>query len=364
MNHVKSLDGIRGIAVSLVVAFHFGVFSPGWVGVQIFFVLSGYLITNILLRESERPLGEYVGRFYWRRSLRIFPLYFVYLVASCAAYMSTGGPKSFPSDWPFLVTYTANFARLRESDIGPAFVHLWSLAVEEQFYLLWPLLVYFLPFAAFKRVVATLLVLCPFVRLGLYFIFQAQGHDADWIGRNIYCLPISQFDAFAAGAAVVIWKLDRRPNAGRWLIAGIVLLGICGLGVLAHDHYFYKSANKASLGYAMYLLPCWGFVWGYSLLNLVSVLGIVCALQSKLKFLENFALVRVGVVSYGVYVYHVPLGLMLHSAQFSKPMEFALYVPLVLLVSEISFRLIETPFLRLKDRRPFGNLYHRSPEAS
>jgi len=360
MNHVKSLDGLRGIAVSLVVLFHFGIFSPGWVGVQIFFVLSGYLITSILLRENERSLGEYMGRFYWRRSLRIFPLYFIYLAACCAAYISTGEPKSFASDWPFLATYTANFGRLRESDIGPAFVHLWSLAVEEQFYLLWPLLVYFLPLSRFKQVVAALLILGPLIRLGLYFAFR--GHDAEWIGRNIYGLPISQFDAFAAGAAVVLWKLDRLRNAGRWLIAGIVVLGICGFAVLLHDHYFYKSAAKASLGYSMYLLSCWGFVWGYSLLNLVSALGIACALQSKLGFLENFALVRVGVISYGIYVYHVPLGLILHNAGFSASLEFLLYVPLVLLVSELSFRLIETPFLGLKDRWPPGRLY-RSAET-
>jgi peptidoglycan/LPS O-acetylase OafA/YrhL len=359
MKHVKSLDGLRGIAVSLVVAFHFGIFAPGWVGVQIFFVLSGYLITSILLREKDRPFGEYAGRFYWRRSLRILPLYFVYLAACCAAYIITGAPKSFSADWPFLATYTANFARLRESDIGPAFVHLWSLAVEEQFYFLWPLLAYFLPFALFRRAVIALLLVCPFIRLGLYFIFQ--GYDLDWIGRNIYCLPISQFDAFAAGAAIVLWRLDRLRNAGYWLIAGIVLLGACGFAVLLHDHYFYRSAAKAGLGYSMYLLSCWGFVWGYSLLNLVSVLGIICALQSKLKLLENFALVRVGKISYGVYVYHVPIGLLLHTAEFSKPLELALQLSLILAVSALSFRFIETPFLRLKDRWPVGRS-HRSTE--
>ena len=359
MNHVRSLDGVRGIAVSLVVVFHFGFFSPGWVGVQIFFVLSGYLITGILLREKDRALGDYLGRFYWRRSLRIFPLYFIYLTACCAMYKSAGEPGSLASDWPFLVTYTANFGRLRESDIGPAFVHLWSLAVEEQFYLLWPLLVYFLPLSTFKRLVATLLIVCPIIRLGLFFAFQ--GHDADWVGRNIYGLPISQFDAFAAGAAIILWRLDRLPSARGWLVASILLLGFCGFSVLTHDHYFYRSAMKSSLGYSMYLLPCWGFVWGYSLLNLVAALGIACALQSKLKFLENTALVRIGVISYGIYVYHVPLGMIMHHWGLSSPLDFVLYITLVLLVSEFSFRFIETPFLRTKDRW-FGGGLRRTTE--
>ena len=75
MDHIRyrSLDGLRAVAVSLVVVFHFEIFPAGWIGVQIFFVLSGYLITSILLREKERPLVSYLGRFYWRRALRIFP---------------------------------------------------------------------------------------------------------------------------------------------------------------------------------------------------------------------------------------------------------------------------------------------------
>src|SRR6267154_625078 len=101
MQYVKSLDGIRGLAVSLVVLFHFGLFPAGWVGVQIFFVLSGYLITSILLLEKARPFAEYVGRFYWRRSLRIFPLYFAFLAVVLATYVAIGKPESFAADWPF-----------------------------------------------------------------------------------------------------------------------------------------------------------------------------------------------------------------------------------------------------------------------
>ena len=175
------LDGLRGIAIALVVLFHFGLFPPGWVGVQLFFVLSGYLISDILLTEKGKPFPAYLSRFYWRRSLRIFPLYFFYLIITSALFAATNEPKSFEIDWPFLVTYTTNFGRLRVSDVGPAFSHLWSLAVEEQFYLLWPLAVYFCSLASLRRIILATIVLSPVVRAISYFAIRYLGDDR--IGR-------------------------------------------------------------------------------------------------------------------------------------------------------------------------------------
>jgi peptidoglycan/LPS O-acetylase OafA/YrhL len=350
IQHFKSLDGIRGIAVSLVVLFHFGLFPAGWIGVQVFFVLSGYLITGILLREKERPFSEYIGRFYWRRSLRIFPLYFVFLAAVAAVYFMTGKPISFAIDWPFLTSYTTNFGRLREADIGRAMVHLWSLAVEEQFYLLWPFLVFFMPMTVFKRTALLIIALSPLVRLGLFINFQ--GHDQEWIGRNIYCLPISQFDAFAAGAAISIWRLESLPSAWKWFLGVAGLTALCGIGVLAHEHFLYKNAIKWTLGYSMFLLPAGGFVWAYSLLNFLSAGIIICSMQrlSAFRILEATPLVRLGQISYGVYVFHLPMLFALGTLDLSNGGLFASYLFGPVLIAEISFRFLETPFLRMKDR--------------
>jgi peptidoglycan/LPS O-acetylase OafA/YrhL len=349
-SHVDSLDGIRGIAVSLVVLFHFGILPAGWIGVQIFFVLSGYLITGILLREKERSLSEYLGRFYWRRSLRIFPLYFWFLAIAAASYAFYGEPKSFGLDWPYLITYTTNFGRLRSTDIGPAFIHLWSLAVEEQFYLVWPILTYFLPLPVFKLVVSTILILTPLVRLALYLAFQ--GHDSDWIGRNIYSLPISQLDAFASGAAVVLWQLHKLQNAGRWFLSAATITALCGVAVILHDHYFYKNAFKSSLGYSMFLAPDWGFVWGYSVLNITAAIGVICAVQRLryVRILEHPWIVRVGVISYGIYVYHLPIRIFVEDVGLRGFLSFVSYVSTIFVCAEISYRFLETPFLRLKDR--------------
>ena len=361
MERIKSLDGIRAVAVFLVLLFHVGLFPAGWVGVQVFFVLSGYLISDILLRERERPFPEYLVRFYWRRSLRILPLYLFFLSAVALAYLSNGSPKSLPDDSPYLLTYTVNFARLRAVDVGSTFVHLWSLAVEEQFYLLWPIVVYFLQPSAFRRTVLTIIAGTPLIRLTLYFILRSSSHDVDWIGRNIYCLPISQFDAFATGAAVVLWKPLLLRWAERGLMVTIIVAAICGVSVLLHDYLLYKNVYKESLGYQMYLVSDWGFVWAYSLINIASAFLILCAIKRAkgLRFLESETLVWFGSISYGVYVYHVPLlrAMELPLESWSRPATLFIYFVAVVVVSQISYVWVETPFLRLKDGRKVRRLF-------
>ena len=146
VRHVKSLDGVRGIAILSVVLFHSLLFISGWIGVQIFFVLSGFLITLILVNDSDLPLGFYLKRFYWRRTLRVFPLYFGYVAVLALVYFASGHPEAFRRDWPYLLTYTLNFRRIWP-DFGTNIFYgrFWSLAIEEQFYLIWPLLVYLVP---------------------------------------------------------------------------------------------------------------------------------------------------------------------------------------------------------------------------
>ena len=102
--YIRSLDGLRAVAILLVMLFHFFfILEIGWIGVQIFFVLSGFLITTILLKSKEHSFTSYVKRFYWRRALRIFPLYYFYLLAVTGIYWLTKTPESFPQKSPFPV---------------------------------------------------------------------------------------------------------------------------------------------------------------------------------------------------------------------------------------------------------------------
>lgn len=361
MQYVRSLDGIRGIAVLLVMFFHYGYFAAGWIGVQMFFTLSGYLITTILLEDRGLSFLAYAGRFYWRRSLRIFPLFYVFLVIVAVFYALFGVPASFPLDWASLFTYTANFARMRDEDLGPFFVHTWSLAVEEQFYLVWPALLFVLPLRGLRCAIAGLLLLTPVLRLVLVHSLLGLGYDLQYSGKAAYVLPFTQFDAFAAGAAIPLWGLDRMRNAARWFAVGVGVAAAAGVAVVVKAHFWDGGAFVASFGYQMYMMQSYGYVWGYSIINLVSMLGIICALQGigPTRSLENGLLVRIGKVSYGVYVYHLPLLLVgeflmaslgIHLHGIVRLAFFAAWVAAVILLSDASFRWLEKPFLKLKDK--------------
>lgn len=361
LHNVKALDGIRGVAVLLVMLFHFGYLAAGWIGVQIFFALSGFLITRILIFESEGHSGNFFARFYWRRSLRILPVIVVFLAINLFAYILIGRPESLPSDFIWLATFTANFARMRDGDLGSAFVPLWSLAVEEQFYLIWPLLVYFLPLATFRKVVFCVLILTPAVRFVIFQYLTAYGYGAEYAGKASYVLPFTQFDAFAAGAAIPLWRLDRLRRVGALFCAAVGLAGLAGLGVLAYLHHT-RGANFFTLGFPHYLIPAYGYVWGYSLLNLCSALGIVYAIQktSPSLVLENSFVVWVGKVSYCVYVIHVPVLLAGNSVAASLGIDlhgivrhgfFIMWCVAVFLISGISYKWLEGPMLKFKDKR-------------
>src|SRR5438477_12314280 len=109
LRYIPSLDGLRGLAAILVLATHYGYSEVGWIGLEFFFVLSGFLITSILLTETNRRLGKYLGRFYWRRLLRTFPAYFGFLLVCGILYLCITQPRGFLSELPSLATYWYNF---------------------------------------------------------------------------------------------------------------------------------------------------------------------------------------------------------------------------------------------------------------
>jgi peptidoglycan/LPS O-acetylase OafA/YrhL len=375
MKHLESLDGIRAIAIVMVMCFHYSYFAPGWIGVQLFFTLSGYLITGILLRSRNKRFGIYIGTFFWHRALRILPLVVFFLLVSGVIYLATGVPQSFRSDWPWLLGFLANIARLRPMDVGPAYVHLWSLAIEQQFYLFWPLLIYFMPPAVFRRFVLGLLIFTPLLRLAVFSWAVHLGYDAEMAGKVVYVLPFTQLDAFAAGAAIPVFGLEQLANPGRRLIAAFIATGALGAAVLAAAYYGGQGAFVASLGYAMFLLQSHEYVWGYSMLNLLAMLALICALRrlAWLRFLENAFLTWVGRISFGMYVYHIPL-LLLGEAAMAKAVPhpgplirgafFAVWVLLVLLVSNLSFCWVEAPFLAMKNRGWIANALREAPTVA
>src|SRR6185369_17123224 len=160
---IPGLDGLRAIAFLLVFALHTNYLQMGWVGVSLFFVLSGYLITGILLDMKKKlPRREYFIKFYGRRFLRIFPLYYFYLILLAIFILilpslklnllnAELGPHYFNQIWVAALYVYDFFHASAFFERSRFFVHLWSLSVEEQFYLLWPLLIFLTPREKFKR---------------------------------------------------------------------------------------------------------------------------------------------------------------------------------------------------------------------
>jgi peptidoglycan/LPS O-acetylase OafA/YrhL len=362
-HYIRSLDGIRALAVALVMLFHFQLFDAGWIGVQIFFVLSGFLITRILLHEKNQSLDFYLKRFYWRRAVRIFPLYFTYLLLVSLVFLFVSMPESTTSMLPYLWTYTFNFTRISADWAhSPLFTHFWSLSVEEQFYLVWPLLVFVLSEKWLKRVLLLIIAAGPLTRylLGEWLIGSNLSDEA--AGEAIYWFTLSHFDAFAIGGAITLFRLPERIiYPGRLLIATLsvtLLVGginwyLLGLGG--------TEQNVHNFGYGVGEIQNYQHVWSYTLLNFCFAAFIISLITRNclskyypLRLFEHPVMIAIGRVSYGMYVFHWAI-----MAAFIKVMapvtgkgwlSFGLYFCLVWFVSWLSFQQYESRFLRLKDR--------------
>jgi peptidoglycan/LPS O-acetylase OafA/YrhL len=329
LNYRPHLDGLRAVAVGLVVLYHLGVMPGGGVGVTIFFVLSGYLITTLLVRERNQTGGIKLRAFYVRRVRRLFPALALVMAAVFAVMALIGHPSPIP--WLFVVTalYLGNFAEAGGADLG-AFSHTWSLAIEEQFYLAWPFLL--LGLFRLPRVwaAAGLVVLAGVIMAARVAIASQGSLDAAMYPTHL------RADALLLGCALALVP----RSAPRWA----VWVGAAGLIL--------------SLA-----LPS---PWAVSLAA-VSTLPLLVA---PIRVLEWTPLVYVGVISYGVYLWHLPVIYAL------SPFDLLwLTIPLTLLLAAASYHLWERRFLVRRSasaqsgvypaatgHRPYRN-HHRGSEA-
>ncbi len=362
-SYVPALDAIRGLAIVLVLGLHYGPVGFGWIGVQLFFVLSGFLITGILLAEREKPLGDYVKRFYIRRALRIFPLYFAFLIVCSLVYLATGYLKSISVYWPYLYTYIFNIRALfgitKIDEIqNDVFFHLWSLSIEEQFYLFWPWLVYALSLNKFRKCLLAIIFLAPIFRWLTQVWCFSNGHDLEFTRVFIYYFTPCQVDSFAWGAMLAAFPRPtaRASRAAFWLLFGLVAIaGYLNHSLLAGQH---SDDDFLALGYPLHMFANLQYIWGYTLLNIFGASLIAYFLtRPEPKPSPGWkALLRMGKVSYGMYILHavclIPFRLWI--APDVSPLAFvALLIPFIFLVwllAELSYRYLEKPFLDLKSK--------------
>jgi peptidoglycan/LPS O-acetylase OafA/YrhL len=333
VERIPQLDGLRAMAVTFVMAFHFipGVdrFAPlGSMGVRLFFVLSGFLITRILLASRRRAIGDALRTFYIRRSLRIFPVF--YLVLAIAAVIGIG-PVRDTIGWH--VTYLTNVYLFDRGAWHGSISHLWSLAVEEQFYLVWPFLVLSLAERRLAPVIAVMVFVAPISRVVIG-------------GPMNSVLPTSCLDSLGAGALLALPATrDAMVRIGR--LVGLPLLA----GALALRYAGMTGVPlEVALDFGVSLSAAW--LVGSAAKGFTGTPGAV---------LEMRAVAYVGTISYGLYLFHgfMPYVLGRYVPGFvgmSWPVRAALLTASTFMIAALSWRLFEAPILRLKDSWAPGNL--------
>jgi len=367
---IPALDGLRGIAILLVMLHHFTYYRPtegvdaqigsviffGWAGVDLFFVLSGFLITGILL--DSRGSARYFSSFYARRILRILPLYYLVLFIAFVVlpwfpevHAVLVGEHASPPQWPYWFFGT----NLLIADLG--WVHgwvdiSWSLAIEEHFYLVWPLVIWFCPPRVVAVVCAVIILAGPAARV--------FARDSMMQPLPIYVLSWFRLDGLAVGALLAV--AQRRgllPSLDRWapamVIAGVT--GIIAVSILGGHTWWWNRPMQQ---------------FGYSLIALTGGAMLVSAVNRPAdslwpRLLSAGWLRAFGKYSYGLYLLHTPVMRAVREYVFN-PEDYetlaiapwigqVLYYPMAaapaFALAWLSWRLFEAPILRLKARFPY-----------
>ncbi|WP_025609451.1 acyltransferase family protein [Pontibacter actiniarum] len=337
---VEALDGIRGLAILAVLCYHCTSFFPlGWVGVDLFFVLSGFLLTNILLQRRQE--SGYFRSFYAKRALRILPLYALILWAACIFSVIYATELPHISYFFFLQNVSTALANAFPGNTHHL-NHLWSIAVEEQFYLILPLAVYFLAARNYLLFLFALLVTALLSRSLLF-----------WEGNlGYYVLLTSRMDALAFGSLAALLLQHHREVLNRWTLpllyasAGILLVAVLTEGP------GYDNPYLATAGYTLFAL----------LFSCLLTVSLSTHPRNAVRQLFRTRTLRaLGKYSFGLYIYHWPLfrlftdPLKHHLKGYIPGQYLSLSVALLLaattaIVTLLSYHLVEVRFLRLKKK--------------
>jgi peptidoglycan/LPS O-acetylase OafA/YrhL len=347
MRRIPELDALRALAAAVVLLFHIHppTFFFGWTGVDLFFVLSGYLITKIIVDHEDAEHFYY--HFYVRRGLRIWPIYYLTLFGLIVLNCFLSRPEPMDALVYFL-TYTQRIQYYWHKDPPPfhiAFQHTWTLALEEQFYLLWPAMV---RLAGRKRLVGLCVVVVVVGYLARTDVITVAPYP-EWI-------LISRCDGFALGGLLAALLADRE-RVKRYLMRyrlGFGLAGLAGLGFLVGAVAIY-GRGFMGLPTPAYPAPTILAVD----LAYFGVVGLILTLTGHwvLAPLRFRPLVYLGQISYGIYLYHYIIYWMLDGFAFHYDRPWLPGAPVKLgatvAVAMVSWHLIEQPILGLKKWFPY-----------
>lgn len=383
--YLPALDGLRGIAILLVLVYHcselvhlkttsnpfdwfsWRIFQLGWVGVDLFFVLSGFLITGILIEAKTKP--RYFQTFYARRSLRIFPLYYVVifftfalfpLIADALAAKSPSASEaleelpSLDGKLAWYLFYASNFLAAIEGNMGHRLLAVtWSLAIEEQFYLVWPLIVYKCRLKT-VLVISWAMVLVAFICRFLMVLAIREGY---WDGNRTgpYVLPFCRMDALAVGAIIaVLWRQPSKVELLRQWSKRVVIFGL---------PFFLLAVFSGRFGNRDGIVQTFGFSLLAFFFGGVLVLTLLLKSDGRLfRTVTNGGLLQIGKFAYAIYLFHLPLMFGFEALWFKNFLETKIFgssIPTlvvftgvvtiaVFIAAKLSWIFIERPFLKLK----------------
>ena len=365
---VHGLDTLRALAVGVVVLHHYVLFvsdaptfgwvgEVGWVGVDLFFALSGYLIGNQIFSAMRSPGGFSLGRFYARRLLRTLPNYW-FVLALYFLWPAFRGDAPLLPLWKY-ATVIQNFAL----EPGSAFSHSWSLAIEEQFYVLLPALA--LAGAALKgslRLAWTGIALAflagMLVRADLWQAMDAHTHKLYFYFKYIYYSSLCRYDELLAGVALALLR-NHHPGAWARLTRHGDLMGALGLLACGVAFWFFLE-DRYGFGITVFGFPLMAL--GFSLLIVSSV-----APGALLRGLRVPGAGSLALWSYAIYLLHKPVCVMaarwMQQQGFGPehPLTIAALLALSVATGWLLYKLVETPFMLLRERYVPGNARRPAP---
>lgn len=344
-SRIPALDGLRALAVFLVILYHFTYdWVPASLGVLAFFVLSGFLITWLLLKENEKTGAVSLSGFYKRRALRIFPAFYAYW-GGCLLLLLVTGHKVV---WPDVMSaffYVSNYYQALRHPAYSFVSHTWSLAIEEQFYLLWPVCFYF-GRRNLKRLTWSLAGLIGFVwvyRVALCLLFHVDQ-------AYIYRAFDTRIDNLMVGCLIaVLMKRGALQRVWRTLSAK-VYLPLLTIALLAGSSYFtvHSDLYRDLVSFAFEPL----------LVGALMVQLIAFSQTRTWGWFDAQPMRYLGQISYSLYLYHPAVGYQVFKRLPSLPLWQSLGIALLATIAtaSASYYFIEKPFLRLKDRGLFKRI--------
>lgn len=351
--YFEQLDGVRALAVLGPLIVHFwpdnvpdspytkAIAHLGSLGVDLFFVISGFLITGILLHSKQRisegtdTLKGTLITFFLRRSLRIFPIYYLVLLALLVL-----GMPEIRAHWSWYFGYASNYLFMIKNSWGGALSHTWSLAVEEQFYLLWPFLVLCVRRNYLPALFTTMFLMAPVLRITLIAI----GTSPMSVAKSAFTC----FDPLCGGALLALWFANGASLPGWNRLRSIGLLGTAAALMLAAYYVVFLRGGPmnpqvpllrtaATLAFMLFV--------GAAAIGRTGRVG---------RILTTSSVQYIGRISYGLYLYHLPVAWVINNTlEFNLPRNLGslfIYTGITLAVASVSYYFIERPVNRFKDQ--------------